>query len=65
MTQPLAAGSILNPFSERRTGPGRRGRRSLGIRRSPGGAASKASSMRVGSVPAHPNKRLKLTAHVK
>ncbi len=64
MTKPLAAGSVLSAFVGALHGAGHSGRPSLGIRRSPGGAASRASSMRVGSALAHPNKRLKLTAHV-
>jgi len=62
MTKRLVADSVLNPFSERRTGQGTAVGASPGIRRSPGGATTKASSMRVGSARVHPNKRLKLAA---
>jgi len=64
MTKLLAAGSVLNPFVGASHRAGHCGRCSLVIRRSPDGAASRASSMRVGSARAHPNKRLKLSAHV-
>jgi len=51
-------------WSERRTGQGIEVRSPAGAAGSPSAAASKVSSMRVRTVRVHPNKRLKLTAHV-
>jgi hypothetical protein len=61
---PRRSGSVLKSASERRTGQGITMRRSMSNGVSPGAAAAKESSMRVRSVRVHPNKRLKLTAHV-
>ena len=58
------AGPLHQGGSERRTGQGIEVRRPEGVDGSPGTAASRVSSMRVRSVRVHPNKRLKLTAHV-
>src|SRR5262249_3648862 len=64
-TNPGRQGRFPRVGSERGTDQGIESRRLDGIGGSPGAAASPVSSMRARSVRVHPNKRLKLTPHVR
>ncbi len=65
MTTPWAAGSIPGLTFGASYGAGHQSVALVSaFEMRPGTAASKVSSMRAGSARVHPNKRLKLTAHV-